>query len=59
MSWRQERLGGGDDYFDEEGRLIAVHHFTDYPAYCGSRSQSFGTVPTCPTQPATTALCAR
>src|SRR5262245_4768198 len=46
VSWREALLGGGEDYFNEEGRLIAVHHFTDYPAYCGSFNQRFGATPT-------------
>ena len=61
VSWREPLLGGGEEYFDPGGRLIAAHVFTDYWAYCDSTSfsESFGTVPTCPTRPIAKTLCQR
>jgi hypothetical protein len=61
VSWREALLGGGEEYFDTGGRLIAAHLYTDYPAYCGGRSfaQTFGTVPTCATKPVERNLCQR
>ena len=59
VSWREPLLGGGEEYFDAGGRLIAAHLYTDYWAYCGGRSftQTFGTVPTCAAKPLTKNLC--
>src|SRR4029450_9096444 len=50
VSWREPLLGGGDEYFDPAGRLIAAYLFTDYFAYCNGRSftQKFGTIPPAP-----------
>jgi hypothetical protein len=54
-------LGGGEEYFDPGGRLIAAHLYTDYGAYCGGRSftRTFGRVPTCGTKPLERNLCQR
>ena len=59
VSWRAPLVGGGGEYFDGGGRLIAAYRFADYGAYCGGRSftRTFGTIPTCGTQPLTTSLC--
>jgi hypothetical protein len=61
VSWREPLLGGGDEYFDPAGRLIAAYLFADYGAYCNGRSftQKFGTIPTCPTEPLVTNVCRR
>src|SRR4029450_5393312 len=61
VSWREPLLGGGDEYFDPAGRLIAAYLFTDYSAYCNGRSftQKFGPIPTCPTGPLVTDVCRR
>lgn len=61
VSWQEPLLGGGEEYFDAGGRLIAARLYTDYGAYCGGRSlaQTFGTVPTCATKPLTKHLCGR
>jgi hypothetical protein len=52
VRWREPLLGGGEEYFDSGGRLIAAHLYTDYWAYCGGTSfgQTFGRVPTCATK---------
>ncbi len=61
VSWREPLLGGGEEYFDPGGRLIGAHLHTDETAYCDgtSLSETFGTVPTCPTRPLETAVCPR
>jgi hypothetical protein len=61
VGWREPLLGGGEEYFDPGGRLIAAHVFTDHGTYCGGRSftRTFGTVPTCPTRPLAKTLCQR
>jgi hypothetical protein len=61
ISWRDSVLGGGEEYFSHDGRLVAAFRITDYFPYCDGRSgsQVFGDVPVCPTAPITTSLCAR
>ena len=61
VAWRELLLGGGDEYFDGAGQLMAAFLVTDYGAYCNgsSFSQTFGTMPTCPTQLVTQDLCVR
>jgi hypothetical protein len=61
ISWRDSLLGGGDEYFNHEGQLLAAFAITDYFPYCNGRSgsQVFGEVPVCPTARITTSLCAR
>jgi hypothetical protein len=60
VSWRDFVLGGGDEYFDDAGRLTAASLVSDYgSAYCGrSFSQTFGTVPECPGEVIRISLCA-
>ena len=59
ISWRQSLLGGGDEYFDGEGKLFAAFLVTDYGAYCNRSafSQTFGEVPVCSSQLIITDLC--
>jgi hypothetical protein len=59
VSWREPVLGGGQEYFDPGGRLIGAYLYTDYWAYCdgSSFSETFGTVPTCPTRPLAVSAC--
>ena len=59
VTWRDHLIGGGDEYFDESGRLTAAYLVSDYGSqYCGrSFSQTFGTVPACPGAVVTTSLC--
>ena len=59
VSWRYHLLGGGDEYFDDAGRLNAAYLLSDHTAaYCGhSGTQRFGDVPTCPGEIVTTSLC--
>jgi len=61
LSWRQPTLlFGSDEYFDVHGRLIAAYQISDaLDAFCNrsSPSQTFGTIPTCPTAPIVTNLC--
>lgn len=61
VRWRESQLGGGEEYFSGEGRLIAASLNTDYHAYCNgtSFSQTFGVPPPCPSEPERTALCVR
>ena len=61
MSWSHSLLGGGEEFFDESGRLVAASLHTDYGAYCGGRSftQTFGQPPRCRSTRTTTALCGR
>ncbi len=59
IAWREPLLGGGDEYFDGAGQLVAAYLDADHLAYCNGRgfSQTFGTIPTCPTQLITEDLC--
>jgi hypothetical protein len=61
VAWNEVVLGGGEEYFAADGRLLGARLETDYRAFCAgtSFSQSFGSVPTCPGQPISTDLCAR
>jgi hypothetical protein len=61
IRWREPLLGGGEEYFNPGGRLIAASLNTDYGAYCGGRSftQTFGRIPTCATKPLERSLCQR
>ena len=53
LSWRQPTLlFGSDEYFDMQGRLIAAYRISDaLDAFCNrsSPSETFGTIPSCPT----------
>lgn len=59
ITWRESLLGGGDEYFDGEGKLFAAYLVTDYDAYCDRSSfvETFGEVPVCASQLITTDLC--
>jgi hypothetical protein len=59
VGWRDQVLGGGEEYFGQRGRLTAAHLYADYWAYCGGSSfaQTFGEIPACATPPSTKSLC--
>jgi hypothetical protein len=59
VSWRDQMLGGGEEYFGPRGGLIGAHLYTDYWAYCDGRSfsQTFGVIPTCARSPSTKSVC--
>jgi hypothetical protein len=59
VSWREQVLGGGEEYFGQRGRLIAAYLYADYTAYCRGRSfsRTFGEIPACPAPPSTTSRC--
>jgi len=59
VSWRDTALGGGDEYFDDAGRLVAASLVSDYGSqYCGrSFTQTLGTIPECPGAVVSTSLC--
>ena len=61
VSWRDFVLGGGQEFFDGDGRLVAATIWADYPAYCGRTSfdQKFGAPPACAGEPVRTPLCIR
>ena len=57
--WREPLLGGGEEYFGSDGRLLGVFLYTDYPAYCRgtSFSQTFGDLPRCGSARVTEPVC--
>ncbi len=59
ISWRESLLGGGDEYFDGEGKLFAAFLISDTTQYCNRSSfaESFGKVPVCSSQLIITDLC--
>jgi hypothetical protein len=59
VSWRDNVLGGGDEYFDDSGRFAAASLVSDYGSqYCGrSFTQTFGELPLCPGEITVTSLC--
>jgi hypothetical protein len=59
VRWREAVLGGGEEFFADDGGLAAASLTTDYPAYCGGQSftQVFGPIPTCEGEVVTTSLC--
>ncbi len=61
VRWHDPLLGGGEEFFDGSGRLVAALLDSDTFAYCDSRSASeaFGTIPACPSQPLVQDLCAQ
>ncbi|MEO8219025.1 MAG: hypothetical protein ABI718_18265 [Acidobacteriota bacterium] len=59
VSWNDSLLGGGEEFFNASGELIAASLHTDYGAYCGgtSFSQTFGEVPVCREAATSTPIC--
>ena len=57
--WREAVLGGGEEYFDADGRLVGAFLYTDYPAHCRgtSFSQTFGDRPGCGSAPVSEPVC--
>ncbi len=61
VRWNESLLGGGEEYFNAEGQLVAASLHTDYPAYCNRTSftQTFGNRDACPARQNGTQLCKR
>lgn len=59
VTWREPVLGGGEEYFSLDGRLVAAYLYTDFFAYCGrtSVSQTFGERPPCPSERVSEPVC--
>lgn len=59
VRWNESRLGGGEEFFDAEGQLIAASLHTDYDAYCNGTSfhQFFGEIPVCSGEVSSKNLC--